>query len=803
MSEKLSVEKLRKKCSVKTIPGKTTESLESLTEIIGQKRAVKALDFGLNIKNDGFNVFVSGREGTGRETAVKNFLEKLSQDKPVPSDWCYVNNFNNSYTPMAIELPAGKGSEFKDDMEYLVSEAKRVLPDSFQSEDYAKKREDTLKKLEEERNELLNSIKKKAEEEGFVIQKTPVGLFILPVVNGKPMNDKELAELDKKKREEIEKKREKLKKELRDTMREVRNIDGKIKEEIEKLNKKVARYAIGHLIDDLEEKYSDNDKIQKYLKQVEKDVLDNLSQFMPDSEKNQQQSPLPKSVMEDLQFRKYEVNVIIDNSEEEGGPVIIENNPTYLNLFGRIEKEAQFGVLNTDFTMIRDGALHKANGGFLVIPVRELLMNPFSWDSLKRALMNNEIAIEEASEKLGLVTAKTLKPEPIKLNLKVVLIGRPHLYHLLYVYDKDFKELFKVKADFDTKMKRSEENINEYMSFICTLCKKEELKQLKAESAAKIVEYSSRLASDQEKLSTKFAEVADVIREANYYAEKDGNKYIEKKHIDRAIEEKVYRSNLIQEKIQEMIKRGTILIDTEGEVEGQVNGLSIIDVGDFQFGKPTRVTASIGLGKKGIIDIEREAKLGGKIHTKGVMILSGYLAQKYSDDKPLSLSARLVFEQSYGEVEGDSASSTELYSILSALSGVPIKEGIAVTGSVNQKGEVQAIGGVNQKVEGFFEICKNKGLTGEQGVIIPESNVQNLMLKEEVLEAVKDGKFNIYSVKNIDEGIEILTGKKAGRRKEDGEFEEDTINHLVDKKLKEMAERLKEFPVEKDKKDED
>ncbi len=489
------------------------------------------------------------------------------------------------------------------------------------------------------------------------------------------------------------------------------------------------------------------------------------------------------------------MNVIVDNSDLQGTPVIIEPNPTHKNLFGRMQKEAQFGVLTTDFTMIRGGSLHRANGGYLVITAEDLLRNLFSYDSLKRALTNECITIEEAGERLGFITTKSLKPEPIPLGVKVVLVGHPALYRQLYLLDTDFKELFKVKADFDTTMDRTEENTQKYASFVCTLCQKGNLKHVDASGLAKIVEYGSRLSQDQQKLSTRFGEIADIIREANFYATQENSEYVTAGHVKKAIDEKFYRSNLIQEKIREMIERNILLIDTDGETVGQANGLSVLSLGDFAFGAPSRVTASIALGREGIVDIQREAKLAGPIHTKGVMILSGYLAEKYAQDKPLSLSARLVFEQSYGMVEGDSASSTELYAILSALSGIPIKQGFAVTGSVNQKGEVQAIGGVNEKVEGFFEVCKAKGLTGEQGVLIPQSNVQNLMLKEEVVEAVQTGKFHVFAVENIDQGIEILTGVKAGAKRDDGTFEEETVNCKVDNQLREMAEKLREFPT--------
>lgn len=792
MVEELSPEELRKECDSSFMANETTETMPLLKGIIGQDRALKALSFGLDIKDDGFNLYVAGAPGTGKETAVKNFLEDIAKKKDVPYDWCYVNNFQDPYEPKAIKLPPGKGKTFRKDMERLINEARRVLPEAFESKDYARRKETTVERLDAKRKKLVTELNEKAMEEGFVIQKTPIGLFIVPVVDGKPVSDQEFVALDKDRKEQIEEKREELKSNLVNTMRQVGELEEKIKEEVKRLDREVARYALGHLADILKDKYKDAPLVGKYLEEVEEDILDNLSQFMGRA-KNTPTS-LTASLAREIQFRKYRVNLIIDNSRFKGGPVVIEHNPTYQNLFGRIDKETQFGILSTDFTMIRAGSFHKANGGYLVIPVEELLRNMFSWDGLKRALMNREINIEDAGERLGFITTKGLRPEPIPLDAKVVLLGSPFIYHLAYSLDKDFRELFKVKADFDTTMERNEENMRSYASFVSTLCKKEKLRHLDLKGVAKIIEYSSRLAEDREKLSTRFADIADIIREANFYAGQGESDRITRDHLNKAIDERIYRSNLIQEKIGEMMERGFILIDTEGETIGQVNGLSVINLGDFSFGRPSRVTASIWMGNEGIIDIEREAKLGGKIHTKGVMILGGYLAEKYAQDNPLSLSARLVFEQSYGEIEGDSASSTELYAILSALSGLPLKAAIAVTGSVNQKGEVQAIGGVNEKIEGFFEVCKIKGLTGEQGVIMPQSNVQNLMLKEEIVDATRLGKFHIYPVKSIDEGIEILTGVKAGKRKPDGAFEKDTVNYRVDKRLKEMAKKLSEYP---------
>ncbi len=792
MPSELSAEKLRRECDPTMMRCETTEGVLPLEGIVGQERAVRALRFGLDIKERGFNIYVAGHPGTGRMTAVKDFLEQIAKAKPVPSDWCYVNNFRNPYEPRAVKLPPGKGKDLQRDMANLVSEARRVLPKAFESEDYAAKRESTISSVEEERHELFAQLNRRAQEEGFVLQSTPIGLLLVPVMDGKPLGDREFMTLGPQIRERFERKREKLGADLRSAMRQLRGLEGKIHEELTKMNREVALYAIGHLVAEMKEKYLEFADIVTYIDEMQDDILENVTQFIKEPEAPP--TPFPVPWMKELPFRRYEVNVVVDNSDLRGAPVVVELNPTYQNLFGRIEKEAQFGVLTTDFTMIRAGSLHRANGGYLVLPAEELLQNMFSWEGLKRALINEQVAIEEAGERLGFITTKGLRPSVIPLSVKVAVIGNPLLYHLLYLSDMEFKELFKVKADFDTTMPRTEENMQKYAAFICTFCGKENLRHLEASAVAKIVEYGSRLADDQEKLSTRFADVADIIREANFYASQENSDYIAASHVRRAIEEKTYRSSLIQEKIKEMIQRGLFLIDTEGKAVGQVNGLSVLSLGDFAFGRPSRVTASISMGREGIVDIEREARLGGRIHTKGVMILSGYLAEKYAQDKPLSLSARLVFEQSYEEVEGDSASSTELYAILSALSGLPINQSIAVTGSVNQKGEVQAIGGVNEKIEGFFEVCKAKGLTGQQGVIIPESNAQNLMLKEEVVEAVKAGKFHIYPVKTIDEGIEILTGVKAGMRLSDGTFEERTVNHSVDRRLKEMAEKLREFP---------
>jgi len=797
MISRLSPSKLKFKFDHKKLNCRSTKELVPLEGIIGQDRAVRALEFGLNIENGGFNIFVAGYSGTGRMTGVKNFVEELAKGKPVPSDWVYVNNFKNSYEPKAVKLPSGRGKVFADDMDDFIGSIRELLPKTFSSKDYAEKKESITRGIEEQKNRLLQHLRKKAHQQGFALKTTQIGLFVVPAIDGKPMTEDQYLSLSQKQKDEIQYKKTGVNKTLQDTVKKVRDLDRKISNEVKKLNHKVTLYSIERFVSDIKEKYKDNHDIQEYIEEVEKDILKNIKNFLPTkSAKGTIPNMFPW--MKELPFKKYEVNVLVDNSELKGAPVIIEQNPTYQNLFGRIEKEAQFGVLSTDFTMIHSGSLHNANNGFIVIPVEDLFKNIFSWDSLKMSLRDKKITIEDAGEKLGFISTKSLKPEPIPLNIKIVLIGIPYHYNVLYKADSEFKKHFKVKADYDLVMKRDSLNIKNYTRFICTLCMKENLNHLRSSAVTKILEYGARLAGDQNKISTRFSEISNIITEADYYAKANGSSFIEEEHIIMAIEEKYYRSNLIQEKIREMMKDGTMLIDTTGSVIGQVNGLSVLSLGDYSFGRPSRVTVTIGMGKAGIIDIERETKMGGPIHTKGVLILSGYLTEKYAVDRPLNISARIVFEQSYGGIEGDSASSAELYAMLSALSGIPISQDLAVTGSVNQKGEVQAIGGVNEKIEGFFEVCKMRGLNRKQGVLIPHSNIKNLMLKDEVIKEVESGNFSIYGIKSIDEGIEVLTNKKSGKRGKTGKFPKDTINFLIDEKIKDFTEKFNALSGKKD-----
>lgn len=790
MPRELSPERARWRCSPELVGCRCTEELPPTREIIGQERAVRALRFGLRVKRRGFNIYVAGHPGTGRKTAILSFLENLARKMPPPPDWCYVNNFRDPSRARALRLPSGRGVAFKRAMEAFVEEMGRELRKVFECEEYARKREEVLKAIEEERGRLTREVEESAAREGFVVQRTPVGLLITPIIEGRPITDKEFSLLPEPVRKEIMRRKEALEKRLREALRKFRELERRAKGLLEELDREVAGYALTPLLSELLEEFGDVEEVREYLKEVEGDILGHLPSIL---RRGEEKKAPPILGLEEDPTKRYRVNLIVDNSELEGAPIVLELSPTYKRLFGVVEKVASMGALFTDYTMIRAGSAHRANGGFLVLPIEPLLSDPLAWSTLKRAIMNETLEIEDVVERLGLLSTKTLRPEPIPFDAKVILIGSPYLYHLLYNLDREFRELFKIKAEFDTLMDRNPENIRKYACFVSNLCRKEGLRHLDASAMAAVVEYGCRLAGDQRKLSTRFAELADVIREASFYAEEDAE-YVSRIHVERALREKVYRLNLMQEKIREMIERGILLIDVEGERVGQVNGLAVVELGDYSFGRPNRVTATISLGRDGIIDIEREAKMGGPIHTKGMLILSGFLSERYAQSVPLSLSARVVFEQSYSEVEGDSASSAELYALLSALSGKPIRQGIAVTGSVNQKGEIQAVGGINEKVEGFFEICKALGLNGEQGVIIPESNVDNLVLRDEVLEAMGEGVFHIYPVKTVDEGIEILTRVKAGKRLPDGSYEKGTINYLVQRRLIDMAERMKEYP---------
>lgn len=785
MKNELSPDDVRKVFDPARVKELFPQSEESGEIIIGQDRAVKALQFGLGIKADGYNIYVSGIQGTGKLTAIKNFVVEPAKKEPSPHDWCYVNNFKDTYQPTRLCLPAGQAVTFKKDIRDLIHDAKQTLTRAFDSEDFLKRRQNITDQLIERQNVMFNDVYDRADKDSIRIKETPVDIVTIPLKNGKAMNDDQFNKLSEEEQKSIRKIQDKYIEEIKAVVRESRKLEKEAGEKIAKLENEAATYAISSLMQEMEEKYVAVPDVMKHLKEVKEDILANLSGFLI-TEKGQ---PLQNII--DNFIKRYEVNVLVGHDQWQGAPVVIEPHPTYNNLFGRVEKESYMGTLITDLTLIRRGSLHTANGGYLIIQVEELFKNYFSWESLKRALKNKEVVIEEAGDQWGFITTKTLKPEPIPLKVKVILIGDPFFYHLLYAYDSNFKELFKVKADFDSSMPRNDKNLSDYIRFCNSIVSKEGMSSLSDEAVAKAIEHGSRLAEDQHKLSTRFSEIANVLREANYYASMDQQSQIQSSHIRKAIEEKLYRSNLIQDRLNEMIGDKQILIDITDKKVGQVNGLSIITLGDIEFGIPNRITCSTSLGKDGIIAVEREAELSGPIHTKGVMILTGYLTEKYIQDKPISLSARIVFEQSYGEIDGDSASSSELYTILSGLSNLPIKQGIAVTGSVNQKGEIQAVGGINEKIEGYFEVCKLLGWREDLGVIIPSANIINLMLKEEIQEAIRENKFKLWAIDTIDDGIEILTGLKAGSPQEEG-----TLAYLVNKKLNQYADKMKAFGLE-------
>jgi lon-related putative ATP-dependent protease len=795
MIKELKAKECTRACPEMSFTCKSTEELPPLKEIIGQERATRALQFGLRINDKGFNIFVTGMPGTGRKTAIADYIKEFSKGSPVPPDWAYVFNFKDPSRPRALKFPAGGGIQFKKHMEKFVTGMPKALRDAFESEEYTKKRNQTLKTIEEERAQATGKVNKMAESAGFQVVQSPIGLILVPIVKGKPMSEQEFMQLPLNVREKIQKVREGVQGKIEESLRPLRELDRLALEKIISLNNDVASFALEPLFAPLRDEFGKDETVMAYLKELQGDVITNLADILQAGAKpqQQQQAPFPFPMPVADPTANYAVNLIVDNSALKQAPVEIELNPSYFRVFGAIEKEARFGALVTDFTMIRAGAAHRANGGFLVLTEEGLLREPLIYEAMKQTLSNAKLEIEDPATRLGYMATKTLRPEPIPFDAKVTILGSPQVYEILYNLDKEFKELFKVKADFDVVMERSNTNVKEYASFICTLVNKEKLLHLDKSGLGAVVEYSSRLVEDQTKLTVQFSQVADIIREASFYAKEEGAKHISRKHILKQMEEKVYRSNLISQKIDEFIERGVIIIDTEGSKTGEVNGLAVMMTGDFEFGKPSKITASAGVGRDGIINVEREAQMSGPTHTKGVVILGGFINDRYAGQRPLSLTAKLVFEQSYSGVDGDSASSTELYAILSALSGKPINQSIAVTGSVNQKGAVQAIGGVNYKIEGFYEVCKRKGLTGKQGVMIPKTNVENLMLKDEVLEAIEKGKFHIYPVASIDEGIEVLTGVKAGKRKKDGTWEEGSINFLVQQRLDTFADQIKEY----------
>ncbi|MFQ5873390.1 MAG: Lon protease family protein, partial [Dehalococcoidia bacterium] len=776
-----------------------TDEIAPLQALIGQDRAIQAIDFGLALEKKGYNIFVTGLTGTGKASAIKAHLERVvAQKKDVGDhamDWCYIHNFADQDRPKVLSLPKGKGRALRDSLDRLHQDLKSAVAQAFSGEEYERQRKSMVEQGQQRRNEVLSRLEQEVNRQGFTAQSSPAGLMLIPLIDGKPISQQDYAALPEEVRKEMDAKQRELTKLVNERLEQIQALDKEIGQELKSLDEKIGDYALRQPFNDLKEEYKDFPDILKFLDEIKDYTLKHIDLFR----EREAQAPISQvptvsaPVRERDPYLPFRVNVLVDNRDTVGPPIVIEPHPTYANLFGKIERRPVMGAYTTDHTMLKPGAVNEANGGYLVVDVRELLMNQGAWEGLKRVIKTNEARLEDPFEQLGFLAPHGLRPEPIPTNVKVLVTGDHMLYQLLSQYDEDFWELFKVKADFDYQIDRNDENLEAYAAFICRCCQTENLLAFDRTAVAKVAEYGARLVADQGKLSTRFGLIQEVCIEASYWAEQDGSQRVYDTHVDKAIEEKVYRSNLIDEKIRDLITEGTLMVDVDGEAMGQVNGLAVYDLGNISFGKPSRITAKTFLGRDGVINIEREAQLSGRTHDKGVLILSGYLGSKYAKDKPLSLNASLAFEQNYEGVDGDSASSTELYAILSSLSSLPINQSIAVTGSVNQQGEIQAIGGVNQKIEGFFEVCKAKGLTGEQGVIIPHQNVKNLMLREEVVKAAEEGSFHIYAVKTIDEGIEILTGVPAGETQEDNTYPKGTVNHLVDERLREQAKSMKGY----------
>ncbi|MEZ5850693.1 MAG: ATP-binding protein [Hyphomicrobiaceae bacterium] len=792
----LPISELRRTVDPATLGFASTAELEPISGLIGQDRALKAIQFGTNIKAHDFNLFVLGPPASGKRTAVKQYLDLKAREAAPPADWVYVNNFENPNQPRAIKLPPGRARPLAKSMIAAIDELRNTLPAVFEGEEYQTRRRAIDEEFRSGQEEAFEALNQHAQKQNIAILRTPTGFAMAPMHEGKIVKPEVFNTLPEAMRKDVEARIEGLQKELEQILEQVPKTEKARRLRTSDLNAEVASQAVEAALDDIKSEFAGEEAVLAYLVATAKDLVRNVGLFLAPSGEESEIVKQPADTARDARFRRYMVNVIVANGDSPegcGAPIYEELNPTYGNVIGRVEHIAQMGALVTDFLLIKPGALHKANGGYLLVDARKLLLSPFAWEALKRAIKSREIRIEQPSEMSGLISTQSLDPEPIPLDVKVVLIGDRTLYYLLSQADPDFDGLFKVQADFDDTIARSSDNDMAYARLITSIVRDHGLKPADAGAVARLIDEGARLADDREKLSIEIGRIADIVREADFWAGEAGHAQIQREDVIRAVEEHIQRSDRVRDRTQETINREIVLLDVKGAKAGQINGLSVLQIGSFSFGKPSRITATVRMGAGRVTDIEREVELGGPFHTKGVLILWSYLASVFAQDVPLALAATLVFEQSYGGVDGDSASSTELYALLSALSGVPIRQSLAVTGSVNQWGEVQAIGGVNQKIEGFYDVCVARGLTGDQGVLIPRSNVQHLMLRDDVVEAVKEGKFAIYPVGTIDEGLEILTGVKAGERDADGNFPAGTINRLVDDRLHDFAEKARAF----------
>lgn len=783
---------LKDVCNPNLFKFETTKELVDTSDLIyGQERGIKALQFGTEIDIKGYNMYLEGPSGVGKTMYTKKFLDKKAEKEKVPNDWVYIYNFENPNEPIAISFPAGQGKVFATTMENFVKDVRRDIKKTFNNDDFEKEKQLIKAEFEEKRETLLSKLNQKTLIQGFQVKSTENGVYMMPVLDGRTLAEDEFDELDESIKKEFEERSALVQEQIFQALGEIKLIEREAEKRIDEWQSNIALMTINVHVNSIKANYKRNKKVGTYLDNVKKDILKNISCFLAPDPDPKSTTSVPVQQLQKPELKEpwlnYRVNLFIDNSKLEGAPVIMDTNYSYYNIFGGLEYENQYGSLKTDYMMIKPGLLHQANGGYVIFQAKDILSNPLCYEALKKALKIKELSIENATEQRAGMLLLALKPEPIPLDLKVILIGNSNIYHTLLSMDDDFRKLFKIKVEFEEDAPKTEENIERLSNFVRSFCAQECLLDLDKDAMARIVEITSKIAGDKEKLSTQFSEIGEILGEASVWAKKDKQKIITRDYIQKALDERIERIKKYDTRYLQMIKEEALLIDTEGFVTGQINGLTVIKIGDYSFGKPARITASTYMGKEGIVNIEREIEMSGSSHSKGVLILTGYLGEQFAQDIPLSLTANLCFEQLYGGVDGDSASSTEAYALLSSLSGIPINQSIAVTGSVNQKGFIQPIGGVNEKIEGFYQICKLRGFNGEQGVIIPKQNVRNLHLSDEIIDAVKKGKFHVYSVSTIDEGIEILTGVPAGQKDKNGKFPLGTINYLAQEKLKKFA----------------